>query len=130
MIVVEETHDISIKTSFFKAHRQEVMIQGRKKLCDIKCYDTDMALFEPPCSNKMGEIYTYINNRLLSDVSQLIWIQEAISYHVELESVADDFLNEFASSVEQNYGLERFGDAIQVFIQLGNDDNVGRLEMR
>ena len=48
----------------------------------------------------MGEIYTYINNRLLSDVSQLIWIQEAISYHVELESVADDFLNEFASSVE------------------------------
>jgi len=48
----------------------------------------------------MGEVYTCINSGLLPDASQLIQIQEAISYHVELESVADNFLNEFASSVE------------------------------
>jgi len=48
----------------------------------------------------MGEVYACVNSGLLPDTFQLIQIQKAISYHIELESVANDFLNEFASSVE------------------------------
>jgi len=58
-----------------------------------------MALYKPPCSNKMGKVYACGNSGPLSNTSQLIWIQEAISYHMELESVANDFLNEFPSGV-------------------------------
>ena len=100
MVAIEETHDISIKTSFLKAHRQEIMIQKREELCNIKYYDAGMALFKPSYSNKIGEVYTCINSGLLPDTFQLIQIQEAISYHIELESVANDFLNEFTSGVE------------------------------
>jgi len=48
------------------------MIQRREKLCDIKCYDTDVALLEPPCLNEMGEVYTDINSRPLPNAPKLI----------------------------------------------------------
>jgi len=48
----------------------------------------------------MGEVDASINSKLLPDASKLIRIQEAISYYVKLKSVANDFLNEFTSSVE------------------------------
>jgi len=59
-----------------------------------------VALFKPPCLNKIGEVDTSIDSRPLPDASKLIRIQEAISYYVKLKSVANDFLNEFASGVE------------------------------
>jgi len=59
-----------------------------------------MVFFKPSCLNKMGEVDASINSKLLPDASKLIRIQEAISYYVKLKSVANDFLNEFTSSVE------------------------------
>ena len=130
MIAAEETHDTSIKTSFLEAQKQETVIQREEKLCDIKYYNTGMVFFKPSCLNKMGEVDASINSKLLPDASKLIRIQEAISYYVKLKSVANDFLNEFTSSVEQNNGVEKFGSAIQVLIQLGDNDSVSRLEVR
>jgi len=48
----------------------------------------------------MSEANTSISCGLLSDISELIRIQEAISYYVNLKLIVDDFLNEFTSSVE------------------------------
>jgi len=48
----------------------------------------------------MSEVNTSINCGLLSDASELIRVQEAISYHLKLKLIADDFLNKFTSSIE------------------------------
>jgi len=53
-----------------------------------------------PCLNDISEVNSGINCRLLSDTFELIRVQEAISHHLELKSITDDFLDEFASSVE------------------------------
>jgi len=72
MITVEKVLDVSVKTSFFKAHREEAMIKERKELHDIKCNDTGMTLFEPFCLNEMSEIDTSISCGPLFDASKLI----------------------------------------------------------
>ena len=76
------------------------MIQRKKELHDIKCYDTGMALLEPPCTNEVGEVNASIGCGPLSNTAKLIWVQETIIYHVKLELIANDFLDELASSVE------------------------------
>jgi len=38
-------------------------------LGNIKCYDTGMALSEPPCMNNMGKVYSHVSGRSLSDAS-------------------------------------------------------------
>jgi len=76
------------------------MIQRRKKLCDIKCYDTGVVLLEPPCLNEMGEVYTNIDNRPLPNAPKLIGTQEAISCYLKLKSIADDFLDKFVCGIE------------------------------
>jgi len=76
------------------------MIQERKELHDIKHYDTGMVLLEPPCMNKVDEVNASIGYGPLSNAAKLIWVQETIIYHVKLESIADDFLDELASSVK------------------------------
>jgi len=76
------------------------MIQKREKLCDIKCDDTSVALLELPCSNEIHEVDTSINSGPLSNASELIGIQEAISCHLKLKLIVDDFLNEFACSIK------------------------------
>jgi len=45
---------------------------------------------------------------MLSDASKLIWVQKAISCYVKLKIIADDFLNKFASSIEQYNGTKGF----------------------
>jgi len=59
-----------------------------------------MALLEPPCTNEMSEVDTNVSGRLLSNATKLIWVQKTLVYYVELESIANDFLNELAISVE------------------------------
>jgi len=50
------------------------MIQERKELCDIKCYDTSITLLEPPCTNEVSEIDASISGGLLSNAAKLIWV--------------------------------------------------------
>jgi len=48
----------------------------------------------------MGEVYTNINSRPLPNAPKLIGIQEAVSYHLKLKSIADKFLDKFAYGIE------------------------------
>jgi len=50
--------------------------------------------------NEVSEINASNGGGPLSNAAKLIWVQETIVYHVELESIANNFLNELASSVE------------------------------
>jgi len=50
------------------------VIQRRKELCNIKCYDTSIALLEPPSLNKVSEVDASIDGRLLSDAAKLVWV--------------------------------------------------------
>jgi len=59
-----------------------------------------VALFEPSCLNEVSEVNASINSEPLFDVSELIRIYEAISHHLKLKLITDDFLDEFSSSVE------------------------------
>jgi len=76
------------------------MIKRRKKLHDIKSNDTSMTLFELTSSNDMSKVYAGVYCRPLSDAPKLIRIKESISYHMELETIADSFLNKFACHVK------------------------------
>jgi len=59
-----------------------------------------VTLFEPFCLNEVSEVNAGINSGPLSDAFKLIRIQKAIGHHLELKLITNDFLNEFASSVE------------------------------
>jgi len=59
-----------------------------------------MALLKPPCLNEMSEVNAGISCKLLSDTSKLIRIQKAISHHMKLKSIANDFLDKFTSSIK------------------------------
>ena len=48
---------------------------------------------------------------------------------VELESFSDHLLNEFAKSVEEDDGIERFGVVISWLVWLRNDYRRGSLEV-
>jgi len=50
------------------------MVERRKELGNIKHYDASIALFEPLCINNVGQIYSCISDRSLSDTPQLIRI--------------------------------------------------------
>jgi len=46
------------------------VIQRREELCNIKCYDTSMALLEPPSPNEVSEVDAGIGSGLLSDTTK------------------------------------------------------------
>jgi len=50
------------------------MIQEKKKLHDIKHYNTSIVLLEPPYTNEVGEVDTSISHRLLSNTTKLVWV--------------------------------------------------------
>ena len=60
------------------------MVERGKELGNIKCYDTSMALSEPPCINNMSKVYSCIGGGSLSDASQLIRVKKAIGCHIKL----------------------------------------------
>lgn len=76
------------------------MVKRGKELHNIKSNDTSMTLLKPASLNKVSEIDPGIGYRLLSDASKLVGIQEPISYHMELEPIADGLFNKFAHSVQ------------------------------
>jgi len=45
------------------------MIERRKELGNIKYYNASMALSEPPCTNEVSKVYSYIGSGSLSDAS-------------------------------------------------------------
>ena len=83
------------------------MVERWEELGNIKCYNAGMALSKLPCTNNMGQVYSCISGGSLSDASQLVRVQEAVSCHMKLQSIADNFLNQLASCVEEYNRLER-----------------------
>ena len=55
---------------------------------------------EPTSPDKMSEVYTRICCGLLPDTPELMRVDEAIGWQLELKPIADDFLDEFARGVE------------------------------
>ena len=69
MVAVKEAYNVSVKFSFFQASREELVIERREELGNVKHYNTGMALSEPSCMNEMSKVYSCISSRFLSDVS-------------------------------------------------------------
>ena len=67
MIAIKEAYNVSIKSCFFQADKEKLIVEREKELGNIKCYDAGMALFEPPCTNNVGQIYSCIGGGSLSD---------------------------------------------------------------
>jgi len=59
-----------------------------------------MALLEPPSPNEVSEVDASVSGGSLSDATKLIRVQKTVVYHMELESIANDFLDELSYSVE------------------------------
>jgi len=83
MIAVKEAYNISIKSCFF-VDGEELVVEKEKELGNTKCYNAGMALSELLCTNNVGQIYSHISGRSLSDTLQLIRVQEAIGCHMKL----------------------------------------------
>ena len=130
MITVKKPFNVSIEICFFKTHRQKSVVKREKELGNIKCYDTYVILFQPTYMDEMSKVQSYISSGALSDVTQLIWAQEAIQCYVKLETVADYLFYEFTSSVEENYRLEGLRQVVGVLVRFGNDDYYGSFEIQ
>ena len=78
MIAIKEAYNVSIKSCFFQADKEKLIVEREKELGNIKCYDAGMALFEPPCTNDVCEVEACNNSGLLSNATQLIGIKKAI----------------------------------------------------
>ena len=76
------------------------MIKRRKELRNIEGNNTSMTLFKPPSLDEVSEVDAGIGCGPLPDAPKLIQIKESITYHMELETVADGFLNEFTCCVK------------------------------
>jgi len=87
----------------------ERIIKREKELGNVEYDNTCITLFKPPSTYDMCKVETCIDNGLLFDVAKLIWVEEVIRSDIELKPGANNFLNEFFCSVEQNNGSERFG---------------------
>ena len=67
MVAVKKAYNVSVKSSFLQASKEELMIERGKELGNIKCYNTSMALSEPPCTNEVSKVYSCISSGSLSD---------------------------------------------------------------
>ena len=76
------------------------MVKGREELSDVKGKNAHVALSEPTRPDKMSEIYSCVCCGSLPDTPKLMRIDEAIGWQLELKSIANDFLDEFACGVE------------------------------
>ena len=130
MITVKKPFNVSIEICFFKTHRQKSVVKREKELGNIKCYDTYVILFQPTYMDEMSKVQSCISSGALSDVTQLIWVQETIQCYVKLETVADYLFYEFTSSVEENYRLEGLRQVVGVLVRFGNDDYYGSFEIQ
>ena len=130
MITVKKPFNVSIEICFFKTHRQKSVVKREKELGNIKCYDTYVILFQPTYMDEMSKVQSCISSGALSDVTQLIWAQEAIQCYVKLETVADYLFYKFTSSVEENYRLEGLRQVVGVLVRFGNDDYYGSFEIQ
>ena len=130
MITVKKPFNVSIEICFFKIHRQKSVVKREKELGNIKCYDTYVILFQPTYMDEMSKVQSCISSGALSDVTQLIWVQETIQCYMKLETVADYLFYEFTSSVEENYRLEGLRQVVGVLVRFGNDDYYGSFEIQ
>ena len=98
------------------------MVQRWEKLSDIKYNNTHITLFNLSSSYQVDQIKSYVNGLFLLNTTQLIGVKKTIDHGMELKSVADDLLNEFICSIEENDWSKCLWRAISQFVELGNDN--------
>ena len=76
------------------------MVKGREELSNIKGENARVVLSEPASPDKMSEVYSRICCGSLLDTPELMRVEEAIGWQLELKPIADGFLDEFACSVK------------------------------
>jgi len=72
VVTIKEICDVSVETHFLKTYREERVIQRKEELRNIKCYDTSMALLEPPSPNEVSEVNASVSGGSFSDATKLI----------------------------------------------------------
>jgi len=98
------------------------VIEGRKELCDVKGDHTSLEALGLARANQVSEKETSIFSRPLSDTTKLVGMEDTVLNSIKLESPSNHLINELAKGVEQDNRLKGFGNVIDWFARLRNND--------
>jgi len=71
------------------------VVEGGEELRDVEGEDASQQISNPSSANKMGESDTCISCGFELETAKLTVMNEIIGDHVKLESITDDFFDEF-----------------------------------
>ena len=71
------------------------MVEGGEKLGNIKGNSTGWQISDPSSTNKIGESNICISYRFELETAKLTVVNEIVRDHMKLESITDDFFDEF-----------------------------------
>jgi len=75
------------------------VVEGREKLGNVKGKSAGRQILDPTHTNEMDECNAYISCGFELKAAKLTVVNEIVSNHMRLDSVADDFFNEFSQCV-------------------------------
>ena len=79
-----------------------MMIKRREKLEDIESESVYREVFNPSHVDEMNKSNSSIQSRFKLESTELTLINEVVRHHMELESITNDFFNEFTHSCYTN----------------------------
>ena len=83
-----------------------------------------MQAFDLFSTNKVSKKNSSVGCGSLLDAAKLVGVEVSILNRVELESVADNFLNEFTHRIEEDNRMEGLRRIIGRFLRFGDDDSL------
>jgi len=76
-----------------------MVVEGREKLGNVKGKSAGRQILDLIHTNKMGECNTHISCGFELETTKLTVVNDIISNHMKLDSVADDFFDEFSQCI-------------------------------
>jgi len=76
-----------------------VVVEGREKLGNVEGKSAGRQIFDPTHTNEMDEYDTHISCGFELEATKLTVVNDIVSDHMKLDSVADDFFDEFSQCV-------------------------------
>ena len=75
------------------------MVEGREKLGNVKDKSAGRQILDLTYMNEMGKCNTHISCGFELETAKLTVVNRIISNHMKLDSVTDNFFNEFSQCI-------------------------------
>ena len=88
-----------IQTCFLENERKKTVVKEREKLGNVEGKSAGRQIFDLTHTNEMGECDTYISHEFELEATKLTMVNEIVSDYMKLDSVTNDFFDEFSQCV-------------------------------